>query len=196
MLTLQIKAVRAEDLSSEYSKLGGRGLSSKIIFDRVNPTVDPLSHENVFVVTAGILAGTKVPNCGRLSVGAKSPLTGGIKEANAGGVFARKMANLGFRAIAISGKIAQPSILLINPEGSTLEPAGDLWGQGTYDTAENIRKKYGKNSGLICCGPAGEMLYKNSAVVTYTHDQLSEDCCTRWARFCNGFKKFKSNNHK
>ena len=74
--------VNVEDMPREYQGLGGRGLSSHIVGSEVPPKADPLGPENKLVFSAGILAGTTVPNTGRLSVGAKSPLTNGIKEAN------------------------------------------------------------------------------------------------------------------
>jgi len=76
--------VNIEETPTEYQGLGGRGLTSQIISREVNPMADPLGIENKLIFSAGILAGTTVPNSGRLSVGAKSPLTNTIKEANSG----------------------------------------------------------------------------------------------------------------
>src|SRR4030066_2129484 len=95
--------VKVEDMPKEYQGLGGRGLSSNIIGREVPPRADPLGPENKLIFSAGILAGTAVPNTGRLSVGAKSPLTNGIKEANAGGSAAQKLARLGIQAIVVEG---------------------------------------------------------------------------------------------
>ena len=159
-----------EDMAPELEGLGGRGLSSTLISQMVDPKVDPLSPDNVLIYAAGVLAGTPVANSGRLSVGAKSPLTGGIKEANAGGVAARKLANLDIQAVVVKGKAKEPSIMVITPEGTELKPAGDLWGLGSYKTIEELRKTYGDKIAILCCGPAGEMLYKNSAVISTTPD--------------------------
>ena len=163
-----------EDLKPELAQLGGRGLSSTIIAERVDPKADPLGPNNVLVIAGGILAGTPVPNGGRLSVGAKSPLTGGIKEANTGGTFARKLANLGIRAVTVEGQAVEPSVLVIDAKGASIKPAsdlwGDLWGLGTYATVERLRSAFGDKIGVLCCGPAGEMLYKNSSIVSTTHD--------------------------
>lgn len=177
-----------KDVTPDLVGLGGRGLSSAIIATRVDPKADPLSPENILVFSAGILAGTVVPNGGRLSVGAKSPLTGGIKEANAGGTSARKIANLGIQAVVVKGQAAEPSILVINPEGAELKPAGDLWGLGTYGTIEGLRAAYGDKIGIICCGPAGEMMYKNSAVISATHDFYPRTA-SRGAGCCDGIKE-------
>ncbi len=74
-----------EDLPADWKILGGRGLSAKIMKAEVPPQSDPLGPEAKLVIAAGPLAGTLAPSCGRTSVGGKSPLTQGIKEANAGG---------------------------------------------------------------------------------------------------------------
>ena len=83
------------------------------------PKADPLGAENKLIFSAGILAGTTVPNTGRLSVGAKSPLTNGIKEANAGGSAAQKIARLGFQAVVIEGHAKELTLLKIDKNGAT-----------------------------------------------------------------------------
>ena len=89
--------VKVEEIPKEYQRLGGRGLTSHIIEREVPPKADPIGPENKLIFSAGILAGTAVPNTGRLSVGAKSPLTNGVKESSAGGSAAQKIARLGFQ---------------------------------------------------------------------------------------------------
>ncbi len=185
-------AVAPEELKPEWSDLGGRGLSASIVAERVDPNADALGPENVLVVAAGILAGTAVPNGGRLSIGAKSPLTGGIKEANAGGVCARKLANLGYRALVMEGLAAEPSVMVLNASGATIKPAGDLWGLGTYATIDKLRAEYGDAAGIICCGPAGEMLYANSAVITTTPDFLPRSASRGGVGAVMGSKKLKA----
>src|SRR5665811_2423417 len=113
-------AASAAPLAGDLAGLGGRGLTSALVAAEVNPTSDPMGPDNLLVVAAGILAGTSVPNSGRISVGAKSPLTGTIKEANAGGQTARKLANLGARAIAMSGAAPELSLIEVDAEGCLL----------------------------------------------------------------------------
>ena len=93
-----------EEMDPTQAQLGGHAFTSWAVEQLVPPTTDPLGSENVFAVAAGILAGTAIPNSGCLSVGCKSPLTGGIKEANSGGSVARKLARLGIRGLICSGK--------------------------------------------------------------------------------------------
>ncbi|HHY37731.1 MAG TPA: aldehyde ferredoxin oxidoreductase, partial [Clostridia bacterium] len=88
-----------EELPREYLCLGGRGLTVKLLLKETDPACDPLGSGNKFILAIGPLAGTGVSSSGRLSVGGKSPLTGGIKEANAGGTAATALARLGYRAV-------------------------------------------------------------------------------------------------
>ena len=99
-----------EDKLGEYAGLGGRGMTSSIISKEVPPTCHPLGPDNKLVISPGLLSGTAAVMSGRISVGCKSPLTGGIKESNAGGQGAQMIAKLGYAAIVLEGK----------PEGDTL----------------------------------------------------------------------------
>jgi aldehyde:ferredoxin oxidoreductase len=162
--------VKVEDLPKEYRGLGGRGLSSHIIGKEVPPKVDPLSPENKLIFSAGILAGTAVPNTGRLSVGAKSPLTNGVKEANAGGSAAQKIARLGFQAVVIEGRAKELTLLKIDKNGTTFTPASTLKGLGNYEIIERMRKEHGNKISIISIGPAGEMRLKAASVMVTTPD--------------------------
>ncbi len=159
---------RFEDLPDKYALLGGRAMTSAIVADEVAPTVHPLSERNKLVFAPGILTGTTAPSSGRLSVGAKSPLTGTIKESNAGGISAQKLASLGIRALVVEGKPAEKGfyVLVLSSEGARIEPAGDLAGLGCYELNRRLWEKYGKNSGLMCIGPAGEAGMPTAGVST------------------------------
>jgi aldehyde:ferredoxin oxidoreductase len=74
-----------EEFPADWKLLGGRALSAKILMSECDPACDPLGPDNVLVMAPGVLSGTSAPTSGRISMGGKSPLTGGIKEANAGG---------------------------------------------------------------------------------------------------------------
>ena len=152
--------------------LGGRGLTSALVSAEVDPKCDPLGPDNLIVFAGGILAGTSFLNSGRLSVGAKSPLTGGIKEANSGGQAARKLANLGIKAVVVSGAASELSLIEVDVDGARVKPAPQLKGLGSYDTVAALRETYGDDATFICCGPAGEMQLKAAAVVATTPDFL------------------------
>lgn len=145
-----------EALSGEYAKLGGRALSSHIINREVPPAVDALDPQNKLIFAAGILAGTSFPNSGRLSVGAKSPLTGGIKEANAGGNAAQKLPGLGIQAIVLEGSADQLTTLKIDSSGVSFIGADAIKGMGNYQVIENLKQDHGDKVSIISIGPAGE----------------------------------------
>ena len=163
-------AVAREPLGADLEPLGGHGLTSAIVSGEVHPEADPLGPGNVLVYAAGLFAGTVVPNGGRLSVGGKSPLTGGIKEANSGGSAARALAELGLRALKVTGQADETSVLVVTAGGGTLVPAPELAGLGSFATAERLWEQYGDKVSLICTGPAGEMGAKAAAVLVTTPD--------------------------
>jgi aldehyde:ferredoxin oxidoreductase len=160
-------------LPDEWRLLGGRSLSSRILLDECDATCDPLGPANVLVLAGGVLTGTAAPTSGRLSVGAKSPLTGGIKEANAGGNPAQHLAKLGIRAIIVTGQPANPDArfgLEVDTAGARLVPADDLKGLWTYATCERLTERYSKNASFICCGPAGEHRLAGASVACTDQD--------------------------
>ena len=159
-----------EELSPEYATLGGRALSSQIINKEVPPTVDALDPQNKLIFAAGILAGTSFPNSGRLSVGAKSPLTGGIKEANAGGNAAQKLPKLGVQAIVLEGSADQLTTLKIDSDGVSFIDANPIKGLGNYQVIEDMKQDYGDKVSIISIGPAGEKKLKAAGVSVTSPD--------------------------
>ena len=159
-----------EDVTAPYENLGGRGLSSKIIAEEIPPNADPLGGENKLIFAAGIFAGTSVPNSGRLSVGAKSPLTNTIKEANSGGAAAQKLVRLGIQAVVVKGCAKELTFLKIDNNGVTFLPAAHLQGLGNYRLIEKLKEEYGDEIAIISIGPAGEMKLKASSVSVTTPD--------------------------
>ena len=94
-----------EDLPQEWARWAGRGLTSTIVFDEVDPTCHPLGPHNKLVIAPGWVTGSPAaPSSGRTSFGGKSPLTGGIKESNAGGLSGQQIAKLGLAAIILEGQ--------------------------------------------------------------------------------------------
>lgn len=158
--------VKFEEVPEKYRLLGGRGLTSNMVFDEVPPSCHPLGSNNKLVFAPGLVTGTSAPSSGRLSVGGKSPLTGGIKEANAGGIAAQKIARLGIKAIVVEGQAKDGKFyaLKVDKDGATLAPADDLIGKGMYEVDELIWKKYPNKPGVIGIGPAGEMRLANAGV--------------------------------
>ncbi|HIG00441.1 MAG TPA: aldehyde ferredoxin oxidoreductase, partial [Myxococcales bacterium] len=104
------QSVRIEAFPEKWKFFGGRALSAKILLEECDPGCDPLGAENLLVLAPGLLAGSSAPTSGRLSVGGKSPLTGGIKEANVGGDPGQDLMKLGYRAVIFTGKPEDPEL--------------------------------------------------------------------------------------
>jgi len=164
--------VTTEKSPPDYQLLGGRGLSARILNTEVPALAHPLSHENKLVVAPGILAGTMAPSFGRISFGAKSPLTHTIKETNAGGTAAQKLDRLGIKAIIVQGKPKdnQPYIISIDARGAQIIPAPEISGKMNYELVTSLQNKYGKDIGVISIGPAGEARLAASTIAVTDQD--------------------------
>ena len=97
------QSVSVEPFPQEWKLLGGRALSARILLEQCDPACDALGPDNVLVMAPGVLSGTTAPTSGRISMGGKSPLTNGIKEANAGGNPGQDLMKLGYRAVVVKG---------------------------------------------------------------------------------------------
>lgn len=147
-----------EDVPEEWKMLGGRGLTSAIVSKEVEPTCHPLGSKNKLVFAPGLLAGTMAGNSGRLSVGAKSPLTGGIKESNAGGTAAQRLAKLGVKALIVEGIPEGDKwyTLHVHKGGVEIKEEEELLGKGNYEVIHTLTSRYGENTGVMTIGQAGE----------------------------------------
>ena len=153
-------SAKVEAVPEGWMGLGGRGLTSTIVAAEVKPTCHPLGKHNKLVFAPGLLSGTPAANSGRLSCGAKSPLTGTIKEANAGGTTAQMLGKLGVKALIIEGIPADASkwySLHLNGDSATIKEETELIGQGNFAVVETLNKRLGDKVGVITIGPAGEM---------------------------------------
>lgn len=152
-------STRTEAVPADWVGLGGRGLTSTIVAAEVPPTCHPLGPSNKLVFAPGLLTGTPAANSGRLSAGAKSPLTGTIKESNAGGTAAQMLARLGIKALIIEG-IAKADAwysLHVSMDGVTIQEESELVGKGNFAVIESLEARLGKKTGILSIGPAGEM---------------------------------------
>ncbi|OGR19574.1 MAG: aldehyde ferredoxin oxidoreductase [Desulfobacterales bacterium GWB2_56_26] len=148
-----------EEVPPAWAGYGGRGLTSTIVSAEVEPTCHPLGPKNKLVIAPGLLSGTVAANSGRLSIGAKSPLTGTIKEANSGGTAAQLLARAGVKALIIEGQPKGDTwySLAVTPEGVTVNEETELIGKGNFAVVDALTKRTGGKQGLITIGPAGEM---------------------------------------
>ncbi|MBW1820011.1 MAG: aldehyde ferredoxin oxidoreductase [Deltaproteobacteria bacterium] len=176
-VNMTTKQITTQDVPKEYIGLGGRGLTSIMINADVPATCDPLGPENKLIFAPGLLSGTIVPNTSRLSIGAKSPLTGGIKESNVGGVVADALGKLGITAIIVEGQAPEGdlSLLKVDENGDAeLLPAQDYKGMRTYATVEKMQAAFGKDNSVTCIGPAGE--YRLGVASVQTSDVDDRPC--------------------
>jgi len=170
--------VEEEEFSNDWIPLGGRALIDNIALREIKAYVHPLASEAKLIFAAGFLSGTAVPNSGRLSIGGKSPLTGGIKESNVGGILGQKLARLGIKAIIIDGKPSNNGLfsMFVNRDGIRLESAKELRGLGNYELASKLRQKYPK-AGVASIGPCGEMCMGAATVaITDMSGRPSRQC--------------------
>ena len=159
--------VSIEDYPADWKYLGGRSLSARILLEECDPACDPLGPDNVLVLAPGILSGTSAPTSGRLSVGCKSPLTGGIKEANTGGEPGQDLMKLSYRGIIVTGQPADREKrwgLTVSAEGVALTSADEYKGLWNYACCEKLLTGKSKDACAISIGPAGEMMLKTASV--------------------------------
>ena len=157
----------------DYAGLGGRAMTSGIIAKEVPTLCHPLGENNKLVIAPGILSGSAAVMSGRISVGCKSPLTGGIKEANSGGQPAQVLAKLGYAAIVLEGKPKDDTLykVFINKDGVKIEPDNSLKMLGNYDLVDKMKAAYGEDIACVSIGPAGEMKM-SAASVAFTDMEL------------------------
>jgi aldehyde:ferredoxin oxidoreductase len=150
---------KEESVPAEWAGLGGRGLTSTIVAAEVPPRCHPLGPNNKLVFAPGLLTGTPAAQSGRLSAGAKSPLTGTIKESNAGGTAAQQLARMGIKAIVIEGMPSEDKWyrLHVTLDGVSIEPADELVGKQNFAVMDQLMDKFGPKIGILTIGVPGEL---------------------------------------
>jgi aldehyde:ferredoxin oxidoreductase len=161
--------IRVEEHDDSFYRtyIGGRNLIAYYLLKEVPPGTDAFDPQNRFVFATGVLTGTPAGGTGRSAVGAKSPLTGGYGEAEAGGFFGAELKRAGYDAIVIQGSSPRPVYLWLsdkaNPE---IRPADHLWGLKVADAHARLKEETKENlvrTALI--GPAGERLVRFASVM-------------------------------
>jgi aldehyde:ferredoxin oxidoreductase len=170
-----------ESVPPEYEHFGGRALIAKILLTEVPPQCEPLGPNNKLIFAPGLLGGTSLSSSGRLSIGSKSPLTGGVKEANCGGNGGSDLARLGVKALVVEGQPADGKLYQLHVSGETVEllPAEEWRGLGTYATAEKAQERWGTDCTVISIGQAGEFLMGAAGVVCTGHGEQNTRVAAR-----------------
>ena len=136
---------------------GGKALAGYFLLREVPPDTDPLSPENLLVLANGLLTGSPIPTTSRFTAAARSPLTGGYGESEAGGYFGPELKMAGYEAVLISGRAASPVYLSIEPGQAVLKDAGHLWGQNPDVVEKQVRSELGDDRvQVLQIGIAGE----------------------------------------
>jgi aldehyde:ferredoxin oxidoreductase len=173
------------DASVLREYVGGRGLSAKMLWDRLGnrwQTVDPLGPENILAVMTGPVTGYAVGG-GRICVSGKSPLTNGIVGSTVGGEFPIELKCAGFDGVLVTGKSERPVYILVTDHGAEIRDAGRLWGLDskqtirmlTHEVRSLLSKAHPRHGawrepGIVHIGPAGESLNRTAAVMQkWTH---------------------------
>ncbi|MGD2040751.1 MAG: aldehyde ferredoxin oxidoreductase C-terminal domain-containing protein [Anaerolineae bacterium] len=163
-----------EELPEQYKLLGGRGLTSTLVHDEVDPQCHPLGPNNKLVFALGYVTGTAAPTSSRVSVGAKSPLTGGIKEANAGSGWPPTLASMGVRALVVEGQPKEKDkfwMAHVTWDGDAEQPkvefmpADEYVGRDLYEVYPELFERFGDKVNIAGIGSSGEFMYGNSGIV-------------------------------
>lgn len=160
--TISIQKIE-ESLFRKY--LGGSGLAAKLLYDELLTELPPLHPDSPLLFFSGLLTGTSIPTACKLSVCARSPLTGIWNEATVGGTWGAELKFCGYEGIIIRGKAEKPVYLYITPEEIKIKDAQVLWGQDTYHTSQHLKEKHGPEIKIASIGQAGENLVNISSVV-------------------------------
>lgn len=146
--------------------MGGRGFIGHYLLNELDPEVDPLGPDNKLIFATGVVTGGRIGGSGRNSVGAKSPLTNGYGEAEAGGYWGPELKRTGYDGIIFEGKSEKPVYLWIGDKGPELRDAGALWGKNVKETEDAMRETHGdKLVRTALIGPAGENLVRVACIL-------------------------------
>jgi aldehyde:ferredoxin oxidoreductase len=165
-VNLSTQTSKKESFSEEFARkwVGGRGFAAKLLYDELEPGIDPLGPENKLIVALGPIAGIPAPNTGKTVVAAKSPMTGGYGDGNLGTRVTEHLRKSGYDALIVEGRAGRPTVLYVEDDKVEFLPASEVWGKGTYETNAWIYAKYGKGVGVLNIGQAGENLVRYAVV--------------------------------
>lgn len=156
-INLKDRTVQSEELEGEAIVKAGRYLIAKKLVEAGVATADPLGPDNPLIFSAGPFAGTTFSNANRISIGCKSPLTGGIKEANGGGTFAYAMGRIEVAGMTLHGQSDEWVVMHFDTEGNiSYDDASAYLGKDNYVVTDMLREQYGKKIAVALCGPVGE----------------------------------------
>ncbi len=154
--------------SEEELRIGGRHFIAHVLNKEVPPTCEPLGRHNKLIVSLGLFADTGVSTAGQLSLGGKSPLTGGVKESNTGGFAGNRIIRLGIKSIIFDDipDTEKTRVLYLSGTEMKLFDMPELRHKLVSETFAILRKTFGEKAGLLCIGPAGEMKMHSAGIAS------------------------------
>jgi aldehyde:ferredoxin oxidoreductase len=158
-INLNDRTIETDELDGEDIIRVGRNFIAKTLLARGVAKVDPLSPENPLIFSAGPFSGSNFSNANRISIGCKSPLTGGVKESNAGGTFAFAMGQLEISGFTLNGASDDWVVIRITKDGGiSFEDAAPYMGAGVMESTAKLFEKYGDKVSVGLIGPVAEYL--------------------------------------
>lgn len=154
-----------EELAAEY--LGARGVAARLLYDEIEPGIDPLGDRNKVIMASGPLSGILMPASGKVTLTAKSPATGGYGDSNMGGMVAAEMKYAGYDVIILEGAAAEPTLVVVDDDQIEFASAAKYWGKGAMEAEKMLKEDLGEDFQIVIIGPAGEKLVKFACV---SHD--------------------------
>jgi aldehyde:ferredoxin oxidoreductase len=156
-IDLQSRHVSARELTGIDIAKGGRWFIADELLKADKASVDPLSADNPLIFRCGPWAGSSFSNANRTSVGCKSPLTGGIKEANGGGTFGYGLGQLHLAGFTLNNVSDTWVVMHFKQDGTIAwDDAAELLGKGNFEASQMLYARYGKKVAIALCGPVGE----------------------------------------
>ena len=159
------KEYLSQDDARKY--VGGIGLAVKLLYDNLKPNVEPLSPENILVLTTGPMSGIMTPTGSGYVFACKSPLTGGLGASVTQGFFGANMRRAAYDAIMFQGKAQRATYVWIDDDSVEFRDARDLWGKSPERTDETIKKDLLDSSIRVASiGLAGEMQSRIASIIS------------------------------
>ncbi|MFW9908563.1 MAG: aldehyde ferredoxin oxidoreductase family protein [Candidatus Thorarchaeota archaeon] len=158
----------SEKLQRQF--IGGAGLACRLLYDMIDGSTNPLGPENPLLFLTGPFTGTMTPTGSKMSVCARSPLTGIYGYSTVGGHLGADLKFAGYDGIMFTGQASEPTYLLIENEKVEARDASHLWGKDTEQVWQILKDETGhKNAGIARIGIAGENLVKYASIIVDHH---------------------------
>ncbi len=180
-INVRTQSCEIAPIPEAWKDFGGRGLIARIMVDEIPGNCEPLGRFNKLIFAPGLLVGYGLSSCDRISIGGKSPLTLGIKEANAGGTTGLQLISLGIRAIIIEDLPQNNGwwTLHISKEGVRFDQANDLAGKGVNESTTILLDRYGHHVAIALIGQAGEMGLASAGIQNLDKDKVPSRIAAR-----------------